>query len=187
MAEKEPITPAPGQEPAGQVDPPVVDPPEGEAPPAPTPNPVDDLPEWARKSISDAGKEAANYRIKAREEREAREAMQAQLAAAKSPEEFEAAVNDFNEKQLQADRKIDRLQAALAAGLSEDMVDRIQGDDYDAMLADAQFLAEKFGSANTPPPPPEPRSPSGGREPGGPPPAEAPGSAYRAARDAHKR
>ena len=57
-------------------------------------NQADELPEWARKSLEKANKEAANYRTQLREAQEA-------LTKAKSPEDFEAVTAQLAEAQRQ--------------------------------------------------------------------------------------
>lgn len=81
---------------------------------APVEKPSEDsLPDWARESLSKARDEAYNYRTKYREAQE-------QLAKAKTPEEFQAVVDQLNATQAQIAK--DALIEEATSGLPKDLV-----------------------------------------------------------------
>lgn len=175
MADTEPTTPAPGQEPTGEVTEPNVDDPnagEGGA---------EELSaEELRDLVTRANKQAAAERIKRQELTTELEGLKARAAETKTSEEVKALMEEYEAKVNKANADSDRIRAAYAAGLPEELVDRVKGDDYEAMFKDAQFLAELATASQK-----EPRTPGGGRNPqrdlGDP----EPGSGYRAAKAKH--
>lgn len=177
MAELEPTTPAPGQEPEAKVEATEV----VETPAEPT-EVVEELSVEALREIArKANAQAAAERVKRQEALTRAEELEARLAETQSPEESAALVAEYKGQIAQSNRDADRYRAALATGLPEIMVDRIQGDDFDAMLADAQSLAELVVK----PAPQDPRIPGGGRAPTQDAAADEPGSLYRAAKRKH--
>ena len=81
---------------------------------APVEKPSEDsLPDWARESLGKARDEAYNYRTKYREAQE-------QLAKAKTPEEFQAVVDQLNATQAQIAK--DALVEEATSGLPKDLV-----------------------------------------------------------------
>lgn len=180
MADNEPTTPAPGQEPVAKV----------EAPAAPVvavepPLEVIKVEELSvqdlREIATQARSQAAAERVKRQEAAAEAAELKGRLAEAKSMDEVTAMANEYEAKLVKSNQAADRARAALAAGLPELLVDRIHGDDYDSMLADAQLLAEM----TVKPAPQDPRNPSGGRSPGSDPKNEELGSGYKAAKRKH--
>lgn len=135
-----------------------------------------------RKALEATRKEAAKRRVQAQKQAEELEALRAKAAEAKSKDEVDKLMADYQEQLAAAARETDRLRAALHAGLGEDMADRIRGDDYDAMLEDAKTLAEMVGVGRQAP---EPRIPGGGRNPK-PPTMEEMGADYKRAKARHR-
>lgn len=117
-------------------------------------------PEALRKELTEARGEAASYRTQLRD-------AQAKLAAAKTPEEFQAAVQGFNEQMLAKDREI----VAVRHNLPEALAARLQGSTPEELEADAKALAALVTpQAPAAPPAPAPSNlsegPAGGRTPG---------------------
>ena len=99
----------------------------------------DALPEWARAELANVRKEAARYRVAARELREA-------LEKAKSPEEYEAA----SARVAELETELHRERLARAYGLPEGLASRITGTTDEEREADARQLAELFNSRTIP-------------------------------------
>jgi hypothetical protein len=114
----------------------------------------DELPEWARKELTKARNEAANYRTRMREAED-------KLKSAKTPEEFEAAVTEFRASNAALERQIQVTKVAAKYGLPEALAARLQGDDEAALEADAKSLASLVVA-----PKHIPESVSGGLTPG---------------------
>lgn len=106
-----------------------------------------DLPEWARKQISDANAEAAKYRTEKRDAVEAakREVEESYEAKVKDLEDSLAAQKD---QTIEAQRAVDRLKVALEAGIASDKVTRfaelLDGESEDEMRSKAEELKELF-------------------------------------------
>ncbi|MEV3856059.1 hypothetical protein AB0J38_17260 [Streptomyces sp. NPDC050095] len=97
------------------------------------------LPDWARAELASVRKEAAKYRVAAKELRES-------LARAKSPEEFDAAAARVAE--LESDLHRERL--ARKYQLPDAWAGRITGDTDEAREADAKELADVFHTRSVP-------------------------------------
>lgn len=97
------------------------------------------LPDWARAELASVGKEAAKYRVAAKELREL-------LAKAKSPEEYEAASARVAE--LETDLHRERL--ACKYQLPDAVAARVTGETEEAREADAKALAEVFHTRTVP-------------------------------------
>ncbi|MGA4948606.1 hypothetical protein [Streptomyces lydicamycinicus] len=91
------------------------------------------LPDWARTELAGVRKEAAKYRVAAKELREA-------LAQAKSPEDFAAATARVAE--LETDLHRERL--ARKYRLPDVLAARVTGETEEAREADAKGLADAF-------------------------------------------
>ena len=120
------------------------------------PSKVEDLPKWAQDEIKNLRSEAASYRTGNRELRD-------QLSKAKSPEDFEALVNDYTTKITGLELEIAKRDAAASAGLPPDFAARLRGSTPEELAADAKDFAAKL-------PKPQPASlpaphPTGGRTP----------------------
>lgn len=98
------------------------------------------LPDWARNKLTKANNEAASYRTQLRE-------AQAMLAKAKSPEEFEAAVAEFNERLAETELNAAKATAALKYNLPDTLVARLQGSTPEELEADAKALSELVQTA----------------------------------------
>lgn len=170
----DPITPpADGQEPkdednqdpsntpdpqAGNEDPPA-------SPPA---TPID----WENEARL-ARAEAASRRVELQQLRE-------QTKDAKSLDEVNTLISDFEGKVQAAELAAARERAGRKYGLPDAVVGRLQGDDEDAIIADAEALSALF-SASTPRPP-APPEPTGGRNPKAPKDEESPEEAWARAK-----
>ncbi|RKN09648.1 hypothetical protein [Streptomyces radicis] len=99
----------------------------------------DALPDWARAELTSVRKEAARYRVAAKELRET-------LAAAKSPEEFEAASARVTELETELHRE----RLARTYQLPDFLASRITGETEEEREKDAQALAEAFNARTVP-------------------------------------
>jgi hypothetical protein len=131
--------------------PPVETPPVETPPAEPT---EDDLPEWARKELTKVRNEAAGYRTRLRDAED-------KLKDAKTPEEFQAAMNEWQTKNSELERNLLVTKIATKHGLPEAIAARLQGGDEAAIEADALALAALIVA-----PRPAPESLSGGLNPG---------------------
>ncbi|WJN62632.1 head scaffold protein [Streptomyces phage phiScoe10] len=104
---------------------------EGETPPAPKPE--DELPEWARKELTKARGEAANYRVKLRE-------AETSLQNAKTPEEFEAARSELSTRIAELESSLLRSNVARKFELPDELAARLQGATEAELEADAKSL-----------------------------------------------
>lgn len=91
------------------------------------------LPDWARAELTSVRKEAAKYRIAAKELRES-------LSKAKSPEDFEAATARVAELETELHRE----RLARKYRLPDALAGRVSGETEEARDADARALAEAF-------------------------------------------
>jgi hypothetical protein len=114
---------------------------------------VDSLPEWAKKELTRARGEAANYRTQLRE-------AERKLGEAKTPEEVEAAISELREQNAKLERAIIVSKVATKYGLSDFLASRLIGSTEAELEADAKLAAKEVPVA-TPPPP----SVSGGLDP----------------------
>ncbi|MCQ9385123.1 hypothetical protein [Brevibacterium moorei] len=117
------------------------------------PDKDDDLPEWARKRIEKANKEAASYRTQLRETQE-------KLKDAKTPEEIQALSAEFAEQLKVKDRELVIAQHQIP----EEYHVLVTGDTPEEWEASAALI-EKLRGDKTPPAPPETKTPpQGGRK-----------------------
>lgn len=131
----------PNTDPAGD---PSAEQPPGTEPDSDKDGAEDELPEWARKKLTRTNAEAANYRTRLRE-------AEAQLAEAKTTEEFETALADMREKNAALEAEIQRGNAARKYGLPDDLAARLQGSTPEELDADAKALAKYAASTTAPP------------------------------------
>lgn len=103
----------------------------------------DTLPEWARTKLTKANSEAASYRTQLRE-------VQASLANAKTPEEFEAATNELNTKIEALETQLLRSTVARKFNLPDDLADRLRGGTEEELEADAKALQKYAAPAGDP-------------------------------------
>ncbi|MFD9813990.1 hypothetical protein [Streptomyces sp. NPDC059080] len=97
------------------------------------------LPDWARTELASVRKEAAKYRVAAKELRES-------LAKATSPEEYEAA----SARVAELETELHRERLARKYQLPEAVAARVTGETEDAREADAKALAEVFHTRTVP-------------------------------------
>lgn len=133
-----------GQEP-NATDPvtPTTDNSAGEAPKA---DPWEGLPEqfaWTKAAVENANREAASRRVALREAEE-------KLSAAKTPEEFEAAISEFKTGQAKLEADLARERAARKHGLDDDLLEFLTGKSEDEIEKQAEKLA-KLKPEATPP------------------------------------
>lgn len=112
------------------------------------PQEVGDLPQWAQNRLTNARKEAAKYRTKAKAAyEEGYEKARGEHADAYSElqEQHEDTVYRLSEAEL----SVKRYKVALEAGVSPDSIEefasRLQGEDEDSLRDDAQRLSQAFG------------------------------------------
>ena len=111
----------------------------------------DELPEWARKRLTKANAEAANYRTRLRE-------AETRLNGAKTTEEFETALADVKARNVELEQEITRVRVARKFNLPDDLAARLRGTTAEELEADAQAL-QKYVIA------PRPERLSGGLDP----------------------
>jgi hypothetical protein len=114
----------------------------------------DELPEWARQRLTKANAEAANYRVRLRE-------AEKQLSEAKSPDELDAAVTSFKERNAQLERELTVSTLARRYGLPDDLANSLKemtGKTPQELEAHAKVL-QKYAA------PAEPVVLSGGLDP----------------------
>lgn len=116
--------------------------------------PEDELPQWAKDKIAELNREAAGYRVKHKEVKEA-------LEKAKSVEEFEAVRNDFAAQVAKLEREVMVRDVAAEVDLPKELWDRLRGDTKEALLEDAKSL-KKFVQ---PPAEKQRENPRGGLDP----------------------
>lgn len=124
--------------------------PEGTPATPPAGDDVASLPEWAQKQIKDLRQEAADRRTKAKEAEE-------KLAKAKTPEEFETAVNELRTANLGLEKAL----VASQHNLPEALAARLQGTTREELEADATALQALVNIT----PPPTADNLSGGLDP----------------------
>lgn len=112
-----------------------------------------DLPEWAQKELTRVRSEAADRRVQLREAQEA-------LSKAKTPEEYEAAVQEFTTKIESLERQILVDSVARQFDLPPELAVRLSGGTEEELKADAKLLAKFAGTE-------EPESLGGGLNPTG--------------------
>ncbi|GGN40181.1 hypothetical protein FHR83_007099 [Actinoplanes campanulatus] len=111
----------------------------------------DELPEWARKALTKANAEAANYRTRAKE-------AEAKLAGAKTPEELEAVVKEITARAEKAERFLLVSDVARKHDLPDELAEVLKGETREDLEAHAKKLA-KFAT------PVKPRVLRGGLDP----------------------
>lgn len=113
-------------------------------------NDSDGLPEWARKQIQKANREAASYRTQLRE-------VQEQFKDAKTEDELNkilAPLREQLDKSEEANRRLERDLVINKYGLDDDLAEFITGDDPGEWEKQAAKLAERVtlpNAANTAP------------------------------------
>ncbi|MFG1602854.1 hypothetical protein [Actinoplanes sp. NPDC049265] len=110
-----------------------------------------ELPEWARKRLTRANAEAANYRTRLRE-------AEARLDGAKTAEEYEQAVADIKTRNAELEQQLARERVARKFSLPNDLAERLHGGTVEELEADAAKL-QKYAA------PAEPVALSGGLDP----------------------
>jgi len=98
------------------------------------------LPEWARKAISRGNDEAARYRTELR-------AAQDKLRDAKTPEEYQAAIAEWQTRVTETTVSAAREIAKVRFGLPDTLAGRLQGATTEEILADAEALAQSLKPA----------------------------------------
>jgi hypothetical protein len=114
---------------------------------------VDALPEWARKAITTANAEAANYRTRLREAEQ-------KLGDAKTVDEFQTAVAEVRAENERLEHEVLRERVARRFELPDDLAARLQGATAEELEADAKTL-KKYAT----PAPSAPASLAGGLDP----------------------
>lgn len=93
----------------------------------------DELPEWARSELTRARNDAARYRTELRK-------LQQQTKDAKTPEEFEAAVREYQERIAALESEMLRERIARKYNLPDDLAELLKGDDENAIEEHAKRL-----------------------------------------------
>lgn len=93
----------------------------------------DELPEWARKKLTKANAEAANYRTRLRE-------VEKKLEGAKTPEEFEQTVNEIKAQNAKLEEELLKERVARRFSLPDDLARRLVGKTEEELAADAKAL-----------------------------------------------
>ena len=146
-------TPAPTTPTAPAAQEPAAEPVSPEQPATAEQPSADELPEWARKAISTANAEAANYRTRLREAEQ-------QLGNAKTVEEFQSAVADVRTENQRLEHELLRERVARRFELPDDLAARLKGATAEELEADAKTL-QKYAA----PAPAAPASLAGGLDP----------------------
>lgn len=181
-----PTTGAPqGQEPNPTTDPA----PSTSTDPASTPDPApaggapkdpwEGIPDewaWTKEKVESANREAASRRVALRD-------LEDKLKDAKTPEEFEAAKQEFNKKESELTKQLARESAARKHKLSDELMEFLNGTTAEQIEAQAAKLA-----ALNPGTPPTPhvvtaQPPAGGVTPQAPAPELSGKAAWRAYKD----
>ena len=105
-----------------------------------TGNTDDGLPDWARKQIEKANKEAASYRVQLREVEET-------FKGAKTDADLEAALKPLNEKLDESEarsRELERKLIIREFGLDDDLAEFVTGDSAEEWERKAKALAERI-------------------------------------------
>lgn len=116
-----------------------------------------------RSEVQKLRDEAASKRTEARAQREAKEALEAQLQNATSKEDFDKAIADYEVKLQQATIETTRERVGRTHGLPDELVARLQGATEAELEADATALKAVLGNRTPAPTPKNP--PSGGLSP----------------------
>jgi septal ring factor EnvC (AmiA/AmiB activator) len=119
------------------------------APEAPKPAaPSNDLPDWAREEISKANQEAATNRVKLREEKKQREALEEQLAALAT--EKSSAASSLSSVQSDFDKLVTAIRAEVPHDKVFAFAKTLQGSNEDELSAHAAELKSMFGISQGP-------------------------------------
>lgn len=108
--------------------------------------------EVLRRKLTEANAEAANYRTRLRE-------AEAKLSEAKTPEDIEAAIAEFKQRNAELERQVALTTVARKYDLPDELAALLKGDTAEEMEAVAKSL-QKFVK-----PAPTPESLSGGLDP----------------------
>lgn len=134
---------------------------------APQEGNVDDLPEWARKALTKANKETANYRTKLREvEPLAKRAQELEEASKTEAERLNDRLTAAEQRAQEAELRALRLEVASAKGLTPTQAKRLVGATKEELEADADDLLASFTDDNGTPRRPKP-TPAQGTQQGG--------------------
>lgn len=109
---------------------------------------VSELPQWAQNKLTNARKEAAKYRTKAKNAYdEGFEKARSEHAEAYSQlqEQHEDTVYRLSEAELSMTRYKVALESGVEPGKVNEFAGRLQGEDEDALREDAKRLSETFG------------------------------------------
>lgn len=98
-------------------------------------NPEDELPQWAKDELSRTRREAARYRTE-------RNGLKEQFKDAKTPDEFQAVLAEYEEKVQQAELKALRESVARKHKLPDALANRLQGTSEEELTEDAKALAQ---------------------------------------------
>ncbi|WP_159795663.1 DUF7239 family protein [Puerhibacterium puerhi] len=98
-------------------------------------NKEDDLPAWARDELSRTRREAARYRTERNDLRD-------KLKDAKTPEEFQAAVDEYNQKVSELELSLTREKVARKFNLPDELAERLKGSTEEELASDAEILKQ---------------------------------------------
>lgn len=115
---------------------------------------LDELPEWARKRLTKANSEAANYRTQLRD-------VQAKLEGAKTPEEFAAATAELAEANTALEVSLAKERALRVHGLEETDLIFLTASKAEDIEAQAKALAARLPAVREP----DPKELKGGLDP----------------------
>ena len=118
-----------------------------------------------RTEVSNLRSESAARRAENRRLQEANDDLRTQLEAAKSPEDFQAAIAEYDSKVADAQLEAARERTARKYGLPDALVNRLAGKTEAELEADAQELQALIVPQQTTPPPAPQNPPRGGLHP----------------------
>jgi hypothetical protein len=101
-------------------------------------HPEDDLPAWAKDELSRTRREAARYRTERNE-------LRTKLEGAKTPDEVQALVAEYEQKAAAMELDLVRERVARANGLPDELAEVLKGTTEDELKAHAEVL-KKFAS-----------------------------------------
>lgn len=109
---------------------------------------VEDLPEWAQKAIEKANKEAAKYRVRAKEAADEtaktlEDKHREELTALQ--EKYEGTLYKAQEMELRVMRQSIALELGVPVDKVGEFADRLRGEDEEALRKDAASLYKVFG------------------------------------------
>jgi hypothetical protein len=114
---------------------------------------------WTKAAVESANREAAARRVALRD-------LEEKTKDAKSPEEFEAAVKDFNTKQADLEIALERERAARKHKLADDVLEFLTGKTPEEIEKQAEKLAALKPAGEKPPVVITTTPPAGGVKPG---------------------